>query len=162
MCTLYCSYSVICTLSSFLSQSFLQRLLCLYSMVCRKIAPVRPIAKTLTVSSSSSSSFSSSSSSYASSCEYPATSVAFSIFWRDVCRMWPFLFLFFFNPTIEVVTFRLRGFCMLDAFLLPAFARQGHECQDLMSPLDGMPVCTDYTSVYALIRALREWNHNQC
>ena len=38
---------------------------------------------------------------------------------------------FFFNPTIEVVTFRLRGWCMLGMFLLPAFTRLGHECQDL-------------------------------
>ena len=38
---------------------------------------------------------------------------------------------FFFNPTIEVVTFRLRGLCMLGVFLLPAFTRLGHECQDL-------------------------------
>ena len=41
------------------------------------------------------------------------------------------------NPTIEVVTFRLRGWCMLDVFLLPAFTRLGHECQDLLSPCDG-------------------------
>ena len=48
-----------------------------------------------------------------------------------------------FNPTIEVVTFRLRGWCMLGVFLLLAFARLGHECQDLLSPCDGMYVCTD-------------------
>ena len=29
-------------------------------------------------------------------------------------------------------------------FLLPAFIRIGHECQDLLSPCDGMHVCTDY------------------
>ena len=28
-----------------------------------------------------------------------------------------------FNPTIGVVTFRLRGWCMLGVFLLPAFTR---------------------------------------
>ena len=27
--------------------------------------------------------------------------------------------------------FRLRGWCMLGVFLLPAFTRLGHECQDL-------------------------------
>ena len=48
-----------------------------------------------------------------------------------------------FNPTIEVATFRLRGWCMLGVFLLPAFTRLGHECQDLLSPCDGMHACTD-------------------
>ena len=36
-------------------------------------------------------------------------------------------FFFFFYPTIEVVTFRLRGWCMLGVFSLPAFTRLGHE-----------------------------------
>ena len=36
--------------------------------------------------------------------------------------------------------------------MLPAFPRLGHECQDLLSPCDGMHVCTDMTSFYALIR----------
>ena len=57
----------------------------------------------------------------------------------------------FFNPTIEVVTFRLCGWCMLDVFLLPAFTCLGHERQDLLSPCKGMHVCTDQTSVYTLI-----------
>ena len=52
--------------------------------------------------------------------------------------MWPF-----FNATIKVVTFRLRGWCVLDVFLLPAFTRLGHERQDLLSPCDEMHVCTD-------------------
>ena len=58
----------------------------------------------------------------------------------------------FLNPTIEVVTFRLCGWCMLGVFLLPAFTHLGHECQDLLSPCNAMHVCTDYTSVYTLIR----------
>ena len=37
----------------------------------------------------------------------------------------------FFNPTIEVVTFHLRGWRVLGMVLLPAFIRLGHECQDL-------------------------------
>ena len=49
----------------------------------------------------------------------------------------------FFNPTIEVVTFRLRGWCMLGVFLLPAYTRLGLECQNLLSPCDEMHVCTD-------------------
>ena len=58
-----------------------------------------------------------------------------------------------FNPTIEVVTFRLRGWCMLGVlFLLLTFTRLGHEHQDLLSPCDGMHVCTEQTSVYTLIR----------
>ena len=48
----------------------------------------------------------------------------------------------FFNPTIEAVTFRLRGWCMLGVFLLPEFTRLAYECQDLLSPCDGMYVCT--------------------
>ena len=44
----------------------------------------------------------------------------------------------FFNPTIEVVTFRLRGWYMLGVFSLPAFTRRRHECQDLLSSSDGM------------------------
>ena len=43
-----------------------------------------------------------------------------------------------FNPTIEVVTFRLHGWCMLGMFLLAAFICLGHECQDLLSLCDGM------------------------
>ena len=56
---------------------------------------------------------------------------------RFLC-MWPF-----FNPTIKVVTFRLRGWCVLGVFLFPAFTRLGHECQDLLSSCDEMHVCTD-------------------
>ena len=48
-----------------------------------------------------------------------------------------------FNSTIEVVTFRLRGWCMLDVFLLPALTGLGHEHQDLLRPCDGMHMCTD-------------------
>ena len=48
-----------------------------------------------------------------------------------------------YNPKIKVVTFRLRGWCMLGVFLLPAFTHLGHERQDLLSPCDGMHVSTD-------------------
>ena len=54
-----------------------------------------------------------------------------------------FVCLFVFNPTIDIVTFRLRGWCMQGVFLLPAFARLGHECQDFLSPFYGVHVCTD-------------------
>ena len=59
-------------------------------------------------------------------------------FWVRFLHMWPF-----FNPTIKVVTFRLRGWCVLGVFLLLAFTRLGHELQDLLSPCDEMHVCTD-------------------
>ena len=45
------------------------------------------------------------------------------------------------NPTMEVVRFRLRNWCMLGVFLLPAFNCLGHECQGLLSPWDGTHVC---------------------
>ena len=35
-----------------------------------------------------------------------------------------------YDRTIEVVTFCLRGWCVLGVFLLPAFPRPGHKCQD--------------------------------
>ena len=41
---------------------------------------------------------------------------------------------------------------MLGVFLLPAFTRLGHERQDLLSPCHRMHVCTDWTSIYTLIR----------
>ena len=41
---------------------------------------------------------------------------------------------------------------MLSVFLLPALTRLGRECQDLLSPCDGMHVYTDWSSVDALIR----------
>ena len=47
-------------------------------------------------------------------------------FWVRFLRMW-----LFFNPTFKVVTFLLRGWCVLGVFLLPAFTRLGHERQDL-------------------------------
>ena len=54
-----------------------------------------------------------------------------------------FAYVTVFNLTIKVVTFRLRGWCVLGVFLLPAFSRLGHERQDLLSPCDEMHVCTD-------------------
>ena len=72
----------------------------------------------------------------------PAISLGFTTFGGDFCVCDRFCF-FFFNPTIKVVTFRLRGWCVLGVFLLPAFTRLGHERQDLLSPCDEMHVCTD-------------------
>ena len=55
-----------------------------------------------------------------------------SPFWVSFLRIWPFS-----NPTIEVVTCHLHGWCMLGVFLLLAFTRLGHERQDLWSLCDG-------------------------
>ena len=49
--------------------------------------------------------------------------------WVRFLHMWQF-----FNPTIEVVTFHLHGWCMLGVFLLLAFTHLGHECQDVLGP----------------------------
>ena len=49
----------------------------------------------------------------------------------------------FFNPTPEIVTFHLCGWCLLGVLLLPAFTRLGHECQDLSRRCNGMHVYTD-------------------
>ena len=48
----------------------------------------------------------------------------------------------YLDPTTEAVTFHLRGWCMLGAFLLLAFTCLGHERQVLLSPCDGMHGCT--------------------
>ena len=50
----------------------------------------------------------------------------------EICAYLPF-----FNPTIELATFCLRGWCKLGVFLLKVYARVGHERQDLWSPCDG-------------------------
>ena len=77
---------------------------------------------------------------------FPAKSLGFTTFVRFL-HMWPF-----FNPIMEIVTFRLRGWHMLVVFLLPAFTCLGHEGQDLLSPCKEMHVCTDYSSVYSRIQ----------
>ena len=76
-------------------------------------------------------SFRSSNSVYDSSVAFPAISLGFTTFGE------------IFNPTIEVATFCLRGWCMLGVFLLLAFTNLGHEQQDLLSLCDRMHVCTD-------------------
>ena len=67
----------------------------------------------------------------------PAISLGFTILGEI------FAYVTVLNPTTEVVTFRLHGWCMLGVFLLPAFTCLGHECQDLWSPCDGTHGCTD-------------------
>ena len=74
--------------------------------------------------------------------------VLFFLLLRSQLCLWGSLFLvrflhmwLFFNPTMEVAAFRLHGWWCV--FLLPAFSQLRHECQDLLSPCDGMHVCTD-------------------
>ena len=68
----------------------------------------------------------------------------------------------FFNPTIEVVTFCLHGWCMLCEFLLPAFTRLGHECQDLLSLRNGMHVYRLDLGLYSHPKSFGEWSENLC
>ena len=69
----------------------------------------------------------------------PATSLGLTILGENFAYVTAFFF-FFFNPTIMVVTFRLRGWCMLGVFLSQAFTRLRYDCQDLLSPRDGMHI----------------------
>ena len=74
-----------------------------------------------------------------------------------------FVYLFaccFFNPTMEVVTFRLLERGLLGVFLLLAFNSIGNECHDPLSLCDGMHVCRDETSVYTLSQESWEWCQN--
>ena len=68
----------------------------------------------------------------------PAISVGFTVLGEIVA------YVAIFISTIEAVTFRLCGWCVLGVFLLllllSAFTR---ECQDLLSSCGGMHVWTD-------------------
>ena len=89
---------------------------------------------------------------------FPSYTSGVHHFWVRFLRMW-----LFFNPTIKVVTFRLRGWCVLGVFLLPAFTRLGHERQDLLSPCDEMHVCKLNLSLYSHPKEfLGEWSLNPC
>ena len=67
-----------------------------------------------------------------SSSTLPVISLGFTIF-DEIFACVTVCDRFFFNPTTEVVTFRLRGCCVLGVLLLPEFTRLGHEYQDLLS-----------------------------
>ena len=73
---------------------------------------------------------------------FPAMPLGFTNFGEIFTYVTVFV-CFFSNPTIEVVTFCLCGWYMLGVLLFPAFIRLGHECQDLLSPCNGMHVHTD-------------------
>ena len=105
-------------------------------------------------SPSSSSSSSSSSSPSSSFSAFPAIPPGF-IICGALLIVVVSLLLFFFNF--------IRGWCMLGVFLLPAFTRLGHECQDLLSPYNGMHACTDKgLGLYSHPKSYRECSQNPC
>ena len=75
---------------------------------------------------------------------FPVISLGFTILGEILAYATVFFFFFFFFlSNHKGRTIRLRGWCMLGVFLLPAFPRLRHECQNLLSSLDGMNVCTE-------------------
>ena len=61
------------------------------------------------------------------------------------CVSYRLLVVVAFTPTVEVVSFRLRGQCALGMSLLLTFTCLGHECQGILSPCDRTQACTDRT-----------------
>ena len=74
----------------------------------------------------------------------PQLDIWASPFWVRFLHMWPLS-----NPTIEVVTFRLCGGCVLGVFWLPAFTRLRHECQGRLNLCDGMHVHRQDLGLYS-------------
>ena len=70
-------------------------------------------------------------------------SLGFTIFGEIFAYVTFFIIIIIFYSAIEGITFRLHAQHMHGAFLLPAFTRLGHDCQDLLGPCDGMHVYTD-------------------
>ena len=69
----------------------------------------------------------------------------------------------FCDPTIEVISFCLRGWSALGVFWLLTFNRLEHVYQDLLSWCHGMHLYMDWTLVYTLIwKSCREWSQNPC
>ena len=66
-----------------------------------------------------------------------------------------FVHVIIFNSTIEVVTFRLHGWCMLGVFLLLAFTHLGHECQNLFVGWNRM--CAQIRPWFILIQKSIGW-----
>ena len=86
--------------------------------------------------------FSPFSSPFSSSSAFPAISLEFTFFGGAGGGGDGFLFISpLFNPTIEIVTFCLHGWCMVGVIYFTGIL--GHECQDLLCLCDGTYVCTD-------------------
>ena len=73
-----------------------------------------------------------------SSSAFSAISLGFTI----AGKMFAYVTVFLLNLPIEVITFCIHGWCMLGVFLLPVFTHRRHEYQNLVSPCDGLHVCT--------------------
>ena len=80
-------------------------------------------------------------------------------FWVRFLRMWPF-----FNPTMKVIPFRLRGWCVLGVFLLSAFTRLGHGTSGSFESVR-WNACVhrlDLGLYFHLKEFLGEWSLNPC
>ena len=81
-----------------------------------------------------------------SSSAIPALSLGFTVFWWDFC-----VCDFFLNPTIEVVTFRLRGWCMLGvvvASIHPSRTRMSGSAMEWMSTQTGSRFILSFERVF--------------
>ena len=87
-----------------------------------------------------------------SSSAFPFISLGLTIFGEVFVYVTVLCDRIFFYPTTEVVTFHLHGWCTLGVWFfffvcvfcfvfLLAFTDLGHECQDLLSPCNGMHHC---------------------
>ena len=85
-----------------------------------------------------------------------------SPFWKRFFCVCDRFFFFFFNSTIEVVTFRLSGWCILCVLLLPAITRLGHERQDLYDSLR-WHACVHWLDLsFIPERVVGKWSRNRC
>ena len=92
-----------------------------------------------------------------SSSAFPTGSLGFTIFGEIFAYV-----TIVFNPTIEVVSFQLHGWCMLGVFLLLAFTRLGHECQDLESMRWNACVHRLELGLFFHPKVSGKWNQNPC
>ena len=100
-------------------------------------------------------------SSSSSSSSFPGYISGVHHFGWDFCICDRFVFLLFFflpHPTVEVVTFRLRGWCVLGVFLLLAFTRLGHERQHQKRAMKCMCAKTRPRFILSSERVLGEWS----
>ena len=99
-----------------------------------------------------------------SSSAFPAIFLGFTILGEIFAYVIVCLFVLFVCPTTEVVTFRLRRWCVLGTFLLSAFfTRLGPECQDLLiRPMQRMCVQTRPRFILSSERVWRELSQKPC
>ena len=93
-----------------------------------------------------------------SSSLFPAISLGFTIFWGRFLCMWRF-----FNPSIQVVTVRLRGWCMLGVFSVTDI----HPSRSWISgswvhAMECMCAQTRPQFILSSKRVFREWSQNPC